>query len=277
MPGPDPIQILRTRQELIKRRGGRDGLFGLLEYSTWDVVRFFDDFLGDKIQGSETGGATQASGIYEINTGVDGAINILADQPNGVAELRASDGAGANDEYAGLSLPELAFTGQRSAVMAVRLAIDTTTTYKVEVGFVDATTHNGAVNDLGANSATATDAAVWVVDTDDGGNWQNFGVEGGTTATKIEDGLSPTAGTFETLVVALREYDEVNSRAAAKFLRLDANGNLTYESVWMRETDVSGALSSTAAMIPWVFVQVRDAVDRNVQIDFIDVRARRTT
>ena len=41
-------------------------------------------------------------------TGVDGAINILADQENGVAEIRASDGNGADNEYAGISLPELA-------------------------------------------------------------------------------------------------------------------------------------------------------------------------
>ncbi len=262
----EPIQLALSREELNKRRGGRDGLYGLYESGlTWDIVHFFDDFLGDKIQGSETGGATQASGIYEINTGVDGAINILADQPNGVAELRASDGAGANDEYCGLSLPERGFTGDRNAVIAVRLAIDTLTTYKVEVGFAQLTTDNGVVNGLGANTATATNGVVWVVDTDDGGNWQNFGVKAGTPATKIEDGKSPTAATFETLIVALRDDN-------AKFIRLDASGGQTYESAWM-----TGAVTATTQLVPWVFVQVRDAVDRNVQIDFIDVRARRTT
>ncbi len=264
----EPIQLIRSREELNKRRGGRDGLYGLFEGLTWDNVHFFDDFLGDKIQGSETGGATQASGIYEINTGVDGALNILANQPNGVAELRASDGAGANDEYCGLSLPELAFTGDRNAVIAVRLAIDTLTTVKVEMGFADVTTDNGVINDKTAIPPTGAggnnDAAVWILDTDDNGNWEGVGMQAGTGVREAA-GISPTAGTFETLIVALRDTN-------VKYLRLDASGGLTFESNWQ-----TSGITAATALVPWVFVQVRDAVDRNVQIDFIDVRARRTT
>lgn len=262
----DPIQKARTREELLKRRGGRDGLYGLFESSmTWDVVHFFDDFLGDKIQGSETGGATQASGIYEITTGVDGALNILADQPNGVAELRASDGAGANDEYAGLSLPELAFTGDRNAVIAVRLAIDTLTTVKVEVGFTDVTTDAGAINVKATPTASAgLDAAVWILDTDDNGNWEGVGFQNGTAATTVEAGISPTAATFETLIVELHDTN-------VRYSRLDINGGQTFESAWQ-----TSGITAATQLVPWVFVQVRDAVDRNVQLDFIDVRARRT-
>ena len=251
----DPIQMVRSRAHLKRVRGGRDGLYPFLEHNTWDVVHHFDDFLGDTV-----------SGTYETNTGDDGAINILADQTNGVAEIRASDGAGGDNEYAFISLPELNWTAQQNAVMACRLAIDTITTVKVEVGFTDVTTDNGAVNVLATPTGTADDCAVWVFDTDDTAYWQCFGNKAGTEATKIEDGLAPVAGTFETLIVALRDTN-------AKFLRLDANGNLTSESAWMTD-----AITAADKLVPWVGIQLRTgSIDRNLQVDYIDVRQRRTT
>ena len=257
----DPIQIIRSRENLKRVRGGRDGLYPFLENDTWDMVRYFDDFLGDEIRGS---GATP--GTYEVNTGSDGAITILADQTNGVAEIRASDGAGSDNEYCGIALPELNWTAEQNAVMACRLAIDTITTVKVEVGFTDVTTDNGAVNVLATPNATASDSALWVFDTDDTAYWQNVGIKNGTLPAKIEDGLAPTAGTFETLIVALRDTN-------AKFLRLDANGNLTYESAWMTD-----AITAADKLCPWIFIQLRTgSIDRNLQVDYIDVRQRRTT
>ena len=257
----DPIQAVRSRHELKRVRGGRDGLYPFLEHNTWDIVHWFDDFLGDEIRGS---GA--APGAYEIVTGTDGAIAILADQANGVAELRASDGNGASDEYAGLSLPELAFAGERNAVIAVRLQIDTITTVKVEVGFTDVTTDAGAVLVKADPTNTATDAAVWILDTIDNGNWEGVGIQNNTEATTIEAGIAPTAATFETLIVQLHDAD-------ARYIRLDANGRKTFQSDWQVD-----AITANVALVPWVFVQLRTGtIDRNVQIDFIDVRARRTT
>ena len=257
----DPIQMVRSRAHLKRVRGGRDGLYPFLEHNTWDMVHYFDDFLGDEIRGS---GATP--GVYEVNTGDDGAINILADQTNGVAEIRASDGAGSDNEYCGIALPELGFTANRNAVMACRLSIDAITTVKVEVGFTDVTTDNGAVNVLATPNATASDSALWVFDTDDTAYWQNVGIKNGTLATKIEAGLAPVADTFETLIVALRDTN-------AKFLRLDANGNLTYESAWMTD-----AITAADKLSPWVFIQLRTgSIDRNLKVDYIDVRQRRTT
>jgi hypothetical protein len=251
----DPIQVLRTRDRLKRVRGGRDGLYPFLEHLTWDVVQYFDDFLGDTL-----------SGTYEIITGVDGAITLLANQENGVAELRASDGAGADNEYGGASLPELNWTGERNAIMACRLQIDALATVKVECGFTDVTTDAGAVNVLATPSFTAANAAVWVLDTDDTANWQAVGVKAGTAATKIEPGTPPVAATYETLIVQLRDTN-------AKFWRLNAAGGAVYESEWMTD-----AITADTALVPWVFVQLRTGtLDRNVKIDFIDVRARRTT
>jgi hypothetical protein len=256
----DPIQILRTRDALKKVRGGRDGLYPLLELSTWDVVHYFDDFLGDTIRGDAT-----RPGIYEEITGSDGQINILANQPNGVAEIRASDGSGSDNEYAGISLPELAFTGERQAVFAARIQIDNLANVKIELGFTDVTTDAGAVNVKATPSFTATDFVGWVLDTDDNANWEGLGVQAGTAATTVEAGISPTAATFETLVVALHDTN-------AKFFRLNANGEKTYESDWM-----VSAVTADTQLCPWMFIQLRTgSIDRNMQVDFLDVRARRT-
>ena len=150
--------------------------------------------------------------------------------------------------------------------MMVFLNIDAITTVKIEVGFTDVTTDNGAVNVLATPTGTADDCAVWVFDTDDTAYWQCFGNKAGTEATKIEDGLAPVADTFETMIVALRDTN-------AKFLRLDANGNLTYESTWMTD-----AITAADKLVPWVGLQLRTgSIDRNLNIDYIDVRQRRTT
>ena len=256
----DPIQMVRSRAHLKRVRGGRDGLYPFLEHNTWDVVHYFDDFLGDEMRGS---GA--APGVYELNTGDDGTFTILADQVNGVAQLSASTGAGGTEEYGFIALPELNWSGAQNAVIAVRLSIDAVTAVKVEVGFTDVTTDNGAVNVLATPTGTADDCAVWVMDTDDGLNWQCFGNKAGTEATKIEPGFPPVAATYETLIVALRDDN-------AKFLRLDANGSLTFESSWM-----TAAITAADKLVPWVGVQVRSGTtDRHVNIDYIDVRQRRT-
>ena len=256
----DPIQILRTRDSLKRVRGGRDGLYPFLEHNTWDIVHYFDDFLGDEIRGS---GGTP--GAYELNTGDDGTFTILADQTNGVAELSASTGAGSSGEYGFIALPELNWTAEQNAVIAVRLNVDAITTVKMEVGFTDVTTDNGAVNVLATPTGTADDCAVWVFDTDDTAYWQCFGNKAGTEATKIEDQLAPTADTFETMVVALRDTN-------ARFMRLDANGRLTYQSAWMTD-----AITAADKLVPWFGVQLRGTADRHMRIDFIDVRQRRST
>ena len=265
----EAIQLLRSRHELKRVKGGRDGLYPFFETLTWDVVHWFDDFLGD----TTVGGAT-TDGMYETVTGTDGALAILANQENGVAELSAAVGAGGGDEYCGLSLPELAFTAVRNPVIAVRLNMDAITGMKVEVGFTDVTTDAGAVNVKNTPSFTAADFVGWVFDTDDNTRWEGMGVAGGTAATTVEAAISPTAGTFETMVVALREYDATNNYGAARFLRLNSDGRMTYDSGW--QSFATGYITSTTTLVPWVFVQERNSEDRNVRIDFIDVRARRT-
>lgn len=270
----DPIQIIRSRQELRKVRGGRDGLYPFLENGTWDIVHWFDDFLGDEIRGS---GASP--GAYEIVTGTDGDFLILANQENGIGELRATaSGNGAGNEYCGLSIPELSFTANRNPVIAVRFNIDTISAVKVEVGFTDVTTDAGAVNTKSSGTSfNADNCAVWILDTTHDGTWDGYGRDNTAAMTVYDPSLSlsgdttPEAGSFETLIVALREYDTALNIAAAKFIRLDVNGRVTSESDWQ-----TGAVASNVALVPWVFVQERSGTDKGVRIDFIDVRTRRT-
>jgi len=255
---PPTVDRLKS---LMGYTGGENGLDVFLARNCLDVVVWHDDFLGDTVTGDAT-----APGVYEVTTGADGAIDILADQTNGVAEIRASDGNGADNEYCGVSLPELNWTADRHAWMAARLAIDAITTVKVEVGFTDVTTDAGAVNALATPTATADDCALWVFDTDDTAYWQCYGAKGATPATKIEDGLAPVAATFETLIVQLED-------TSARFMRLDQYGNLTYTSAWM-----ANAITATDKLCPWIFVQLRaDTIDRNIQLDMLHVEQLRTT
>ena len=250
----DPIQVVRSRDRLKRVRGGRDGLYPFLENLTWDVVSFFDDFIGDTINPN-----------YGTDTGSDGAIAILADGIGGTAEIRASDGNGADAEHCGISLG-LNWSGELNAVMACRLQIDNIATVKVEVGFTDVGSDNGAVNSLSGNTFTASDAAVWVLDTLDTANWQIAATQNGTPVTKIEPGVPPVAATYETLIVQLRDTN-------AKFWRLEAGGGVVFESDW-----VVNAITANIKLSPWVLVQLRTGtIDRNLLVDFIDVRGRRTT
>lgn len=251
---------LPTLQELKLSMGRGNKLLPFLERSTLDQVVWFDDFLGDQFGWDAT-----TPGKYEVVTGVDGSIDIYANQTNGVARMEPSSGAGASGEYCGLSLPELNFQSQLNCVMAARINLDAITTVKVEIGFTDVTTDAGAVNALATPTATADDACVWVFDTDDTAYWQCYGSKAATPATKIEPEIAPVAATWETMIVALEGTN-------AKFIRLDANGKKTYESTWMTD-----AITATDKLVPWVFVQLRGAVDRHLDIDYIYAAQRRTT
>ncbi len=257
-----------SRQVLERFRANIGPVIDVLEIMTLDTCHWYDDFLGDLIRGDAT-----RPGIYEEVTGDDGQINILADQTNGIAEIRASDGNGSVNEYCGIALPELNFSGDLSATLAVRIAIDAITTVKVEVGFTDATTDVGAVKtaklntvgDGNDNSMNAANAALWIFDTADTASWQLVGVKSTAEATKIEDSKAPTAGTFETLIVTL-------SGDQAQFYRLDANGKQTYKSEWMAD-----AIEGGTKICPWIFVELKaGTIDRNLQIDFIHAYQRRT-
>jgi hypothetical protein len=263
----DPVAIDLSRRKLAELVGGEptSDLLGYLEFLTaGDMVVWEDDFIGDTLHGSYGSNA---------DTGATAAA-IVADQLGGISRLVTG---ATNDEGADLSL-DLNFRADHNPVIAVRLSLSSASAVKAEVGFTDATNDNGAVNSLSSNSFTATDAAVWVYDTDDTGNtsgWQGAAADGGTAGaiTKFEPtGLvGPTAATYETMVVALQREDEDNNVGVARFLRFDVNNRLTTDSGWQ-----AGAISSNVLLTPWVYVQTRDTNSVNLDIDYIKVWQRRT-
>jgi len=255
-----------TLQNLERTRGnlGLAYPFVALGIPPLDMIVWDDDFLGDTIRGDAT-----APGIYEVVTGVDGAINILADQAGGVAEIRASDGAGAANEYCGVSLPELAFQGDNYCAIAARFYLDAITTVKVEVGFTDVTTDAGAVNAKATPTFTATNFCGWVLDTNDNEYWEGMGVKAGTGATTLEAAISPTASTYEWLIVVI-EGDN------AYFYRLDQYGKQTYPTPGATAM-ITDAIEGGTQVCPWIFVQVRAGADRNIGLDRIVAWGNRTS
>jgi len=263
------IDIITT-QQLKKQRANIGPIYDFLALNTWDMVYYFDDFLGDLIRGDAT-----SPGLYEIKTHTDGDIAILADQACGVAQMGASAGTGATGEYCNLTLPELNFTGSRNCGMAARVNLDAITSVKLEVGFIDLTTRVSIVNSLATPTYTAADGACWILDTDDTAYWQCVGVKNTTGATKIEPAAqtdhAPVASAFQTLVVKLEQTGTAGD-ACAYFYLLDAQNDLIYSSGGM-----VNAITSTVGLSPLVGITLRGALDRHVRIDFLAAWQQRTT
>ncbi len=264
------VIVLPTRQELLKTRGSLGLAYQFLERNTLDMYHVKYDFEGDELPGS-----TASASLFELKTNNSGTFINLADQVNGVGRL-STIGSTAND-YCNLSLPELNMQAQLSCTMAVRLNATSVADCKVEVGFSDLTTNVSCINDLTTVSFTATDCAVWIWDTNDGGNpnaWQGVSAISGTASTtgKIEpsglDGTFPDTGVFQTLIVALFADSDTQH---AKYILLNANGYKVYESAW---TDA--AITYDTQLVPWVGVTTRTTAVKTVDIDFIEVWQRRT-
>lgn len=266
----DPILMLPTRALLKRSVGGRDGRYGFLERLTLDMFIWDDDFAGDQFRYDATAPGAYQSTASGTGSAAAAIVTTGNDRLNGCCLLDAgSDDNGRSDLSLGVHL-----RADLNPVIAVRLKMSAITSVKVEVGFTDVVsgTDAGAINVKATPSFTATDCAVWIIDTDDNANWEGVAADSGTGATTVEAAISPTADTFEWMVVALREYDSTNSIAAAKYLRLDGNGYKTYESAWQ-----SAAISSDALLTPWVFVQNRSATQRTCTIDRLVVSQRRTS
>jgi hypothetical protein len=259
---PQRTDILPTSRMLQSRRGRiGNSIEQYLDRQSLDMVWHHDDFLGDEILGSGS-----SPGMYQIVTGSDGALTIEdATHTNGVAVLRASNGNGSDNEYGGLAMG-LNWRGEQNAVCYARIQLDAVATTKVEFGFTDAVGDAGAVNSLASNSFTATDAAVWVFDTDDTANFQFAAADGGTAITKIEGGNAFAATTWYTLMVQLEG-------GRARGLRFNAAGGLVEDTGFQ-----PAAISDDVDLTPWLFVQLRTGtLDRNVSIDHWGAYQRRSS
>jgi hypothetical protein len=245
----DPIA---TTHELLQKTGGRSWMRDLFALSgAWDVDKWEDNFHGDALLSQ-----------YAVTTGVDGSHDKIAGALGGTSTLDVGDGGTSGDnEYGGLALG-LEWAGDNNALFVCQIKISDITTVKVEIGFTDALADAGAALVLATPTATASDAALWVLDTDDTATWQCFGVKATALATKIEDGAieAPVNGTYQTMIVRLQGD-------FAKFYQLNAANELVFESEWMTDAIEGGTL-----VTPWVFVQNRAAgIDRLVTLGKFNV------
>lgn len=272
-----PIIHKRLIDALIRQQGNSEFTRQMLSYNTVDLVVQEDDFLGRTFANS--GAWYSMSGNAGSKPDVPGTLVV-----NGAIDLVTGDTSEGYSALAGA----LQWRSDLSAVMVAIIRVDDIAAVKMEVGFTDANgadddeaTDEGAVTLLQATppTAKATDAALWVFDTDDTGNtaWQTFGVDSDTVATKVEptsignvDGdAAPNVDEYDVLVVALSE-------TSARFLRgdmVDVDGNdlerrltLTYDSGWQADY-----ISPNTLLCPWVFVQTRETSTKTALLDYIGV------
>lgn len=240
----------------------RSRLYPFIEHYSLNVVQMLpggDDFLGDTLRTdiytvSNGGGAGAASPVITANS-----LNGVCDFVTGTA-----NGSTASSELS----TGLAFRGDRSCVMVALLSIDVITGVKVEVGFTDVNNDPGAVNVKATPTFTATDCALWVLDTNDNGNWEGLAANNGDTApmATVEAGISPTAGTLEWLMVELLRNDSASNECAVIFRRFTEAGLMTYEAVG-GQANPQGP-NSNVLLTPWVYVEARNASSKTLSLDY---------
>ena len=227
----------------LRRYMGKNRLYPFFSYGgpSLDVTVWDDDFLGDTLHG----------GYGSVATG--GSAAIPADTLNGV--LRLTSG-GTDDNHVGIPLGERNFQGDLNPVLLARVKVDTITSVKMEIGFTDSEGDAGAVNDLDAVTHTATDCAVWAVDTDDDDKWQAISKGSSLTPvpTKIEPGYSIVAATYDWLCVA------IEGNVVHFWHKLGTKG-------WVDDGYIVDGIEGGNNILPWIFVQARSDATRLMDVD----------
>src|SRR3990167_5375668 len=218
-----------TRPEMrfgpaLRRVMGYSRLYPFIEQHSLNVVQMLpggDDFLGDTLRTdiytvANGGGASAASPVITANS-----LNGICDFVTGTA----GDSTASSEISTGL-----AFRGDRSCVMVALLAVDVITSVKIEVGFTDVNNDPGAVNVKATPSFTATDCALWVLDTNDNAYWEGLAANNGTTSpmATVEAAISPVAATNELLMVELLRTDSTDNECVVVFRRFTEAGLMTF-------------------------------------------------
>ena len=247
-------------------------------FNSHHIAGWFDDFQGDALDGKYT--------IVEGGTG--DSVSIVAGTVNGVALI---DSGSDDNNSASLELG-LHYKGDLNCVVETRVLLEAITDCKFVFGFTDAlfaTDAAGPVNILATPSMTATDAAVWVLDTDDVGNGalQAIAVKTNTifsgdhgSAVAIEPSvgvptsdavpLGPTfaVAEFLTLTVACRGDDvRFIAQMDAGDIAADGTDEPYFDSGW-----VENGIDGSKLLTPFIQSVTRNAGAGNfAHADYIDV------
>ena len=165
-------------------------------------------------------------------------------------------------------------------MLVALLSLSAITSVKVEVGFTDVNNDPGAVAVKATPTFTATDCALWVLDTNDNGNWEGLAANNGTTSpmATVEAAISPVASTMEWLMVELLRTDSTDNECAVIFRRFTEAGLMTYGPEVGSSTAIGGQANpqgpnSNVLLTPWVFVQTRViTTGKTLDIDKLHVR-----
>lgn len=222
------------------------------------VVELFDDFLGDVL-------ADQ----WNTRVGSDGqctAFAIRASQPRGLIRGVTGDDAGATMALNGIQVDsDLNWRADQSGlVMEFRVVLPAITLLSLFIGLTDQIAALEAPITSAASGDTittnATDAVGVMFDTSMAtDNWWLVGVANNVDATAQDAGVAPTANVAEVWRI------EVSKAGTATFYR---NGTQI-------GTAMTVAVTATAGLTPVVTAFSRGAVQRNVDLDYIMVQAKR--
>ena len=244
----------------LERFMSRSRLYPFMEYHSLDTVRTVDDdFPGDTLRTdiytvSNGGGAGAASPVITA-----GVLNGVCDFVTGTA----GDSTASSELSTGLQM-----RGDHGAVMVACLTLDIITGVKVEVGFTDVLTDPGAVNVKATPSFTATDCALWCLDTTDNVYWEGLSANNGTTSpmATVEAAISPVAATYEWLMVELIPSDTGDNECTVAFRRFTLAGELAYEGFGGRGTNQG--VNSNVLLSPWIYVEAWNGTSKTLSLDY---------
>lgn len=222
------------------------------------VVECRDDFLGDEINAF----------LWQSFQGTDASCEqaiVYQDQINGVVRMTSGADAGATMALNGTQVQgKLNWVANKGGLLCeVRISLSAITAISVFLGFSDQDSALEAPFTMAAGNtliSNASDAVGVLFDTDaDDDNWWLVGVAADIDATKQNSAIPPVAGTFETWRI------EVSTAGVASFYR---NGTLI-------GTAMSGAVTASVSLVPYVSAFSRGAAARNIDLDEILVQQQR--
>ena len=212
--------------ELIQQKTSSGFARNLWIPSSFDYDIFEDKFWGDALDGIYPSAKT---------SGTAAAVTFTEHNVNGYLEFVTGT---TDDGYAGQGMG-LQFTGDRGILAEFLWTTPATiTTMKFEVGLSDADDDAGAINLKTTPTFTATDCAVFVVDTDDDANIAFITAIGGA-GVAVQDIMALAASTTYRFAI-----------------RVEGNS----VSAWINGTRVDGGnqtIEGGSALTPWAFIQAR--------------------
>lgn len=219
----------------IQQKTGRGYMRNLWTPSSFDYDVFEDNFWGD-----------QLLAIYPAAFLSTGTVVFTEHNSNGFLEIK-SGGSTGNSAGQGLGLQS---TGDRGVLFEAVITLPGTIgSWKFEVGLTDNDQDDGAVATKATPTHTATDYAVFILDTTENAEF-DF----------MSDGAS----------IAAQETTDVLTLAASDVLRLAIQVDGNNIRAWVNHKLVaqhSAAIEGGNTLTPWVYSQARSGSERILQLN----------